>query len=238
MSQYNTLLLDLDDTLSKSSLVYSKALRFATQFLVEKYDLDAKKFYKKVEEKHFIVHNNFPRVHTRHSRILVFRMALDDFIGSKKYDLGLLPYIEDMYWDYFLKNITVFDEVYDTLEILKQQGIKTAIVSDGDLSLRIRKLKATNLLRFMDEVVASEEVIFEKPFSAIYTLALSRLNSEPKQTIMLGNDYRSDVRGPQMVGIRAGIFKSSEYENTEGQDGTVKPDFEIKQFKDLIKEFK
>jgi putative hydrolase of the HAD superfamily len=163
-------------------------------------------------------------------------MALDEVM--KGYDIGILPYVEDSYWNYFLKHVKVFPGVQSTLKKLKDMGVKLAIVSDGDLSLRIRKAKAKGLLKYLDELVASEEVIFEKPFSAIFTLAMSRLKTEPDNTIMIGNDYKSDVRGAQLLGIRAGMFIPSKNANPVNQDGTIVPDFTITKFADILKEFK
>lgn len=232
--KYKALLLDLDDTLTKSSLVYDRAQKFAATFVARKYSLDLEKFFEVVQEKRLIVARNFPTIHTRHSRILIFRMALDEMVG--KYDLSLLPDIEDMYWEFFLNHIEVYPGVRETLTKIRDRGIKIAIVSDGSLSLRIRKAKAAGLLYLVDQVIASEEVIFEKPFSAIFTLALSKLHVENSQALMLGNNYKNDIRGAQLIGIRSGIFDPAEDGNVEGQDGTIKPDFIIKEYPELLTE--
>ncbi len=235
---YKALLLDLDDTLIMSNRIYNKALEYAAKFLSDKYELDDKEFFHLSEEKYKLLSKNFPTVHTRHSRILLFRAALDESLGAGNYDIGVLPDVEDIYWEYFLNNIKVYPEVPETLEEIREMGIKTAIVSDGDLSLRIRKLKAADLLKYVNEVVASEEVIFEKPFSAIFTLALSRLNVEPHEAIMLGNNYKNDIRGAHMVNIKAGAFLPEKYSNPQGRTDSIIPDFIIKEFSDIIDELK
>ena len=86
--------------------------------------------------------------------------------------------------DYFLKHTEVYDNVHTTLKTLHDSGIKIAIVSDGDLSLRIRKTEAAGLLNDVDKFAASDKVILEKPFSAIFSLVLSRLGLEPYQDVM------------------------------------------------------
>jgi putative hydrolase of the HAD superfamily len=232
--KYQAALLDLDDTLLKSSLIYDEALRFTSDYLAHKYDLDKEEFAKNIEDKHLIVHRNFPTVHTRHSRILVYRMALEE--TGIDYDLTHLPKVENMYWEFFLDNVEIYPGVSETLSRIKSAGMKIGIVSDGDLSLRIRKVKASGLIKFIDKLVASEEVIFEKPFSAIFTLALSRLNVQPSESVMLGNDFKSDVRGAQMVGVKAGIFNPEKDSAVLNNDGTVKADFEIKAFPQLLEE--
>lgn len=230
--KYKAVLLDLDDTLIASSNVYDRALKYSADFLAEKYDLDSDKFYELAREKYSLVSHNFPTVHTRHSRILLFRLALDEMAGD--YDIGVLPVVEDIYWNYFLENVKVFPGVEDTLKKLKKSKVQTAVVSDGDLSLRIRKVQASGLLKYIDEVVASEEVIFEKPFSAIFTLALSRLGVDPHEAVMVGNNYKNDIRGAQLVGIEAGVFAPEDGNVQEGDNG-VKPDFIIKDFMELLK---
>jgi putative hydrolase of the HAD superfamily len=232
--KYKAALLDLDDTLLKSSKLYDRALRFTSDFLAEEYELNKERFYKNISEKHLIVHRNFPTVHTRHSRILVYRMALEQL--DIDYDLTLLPMVEDMYWDFFMENVEIFEEVPETLAKIKAAGLKVGIVSDGDLALRIRKIKASNLMPYIDKLVASEEVIFEKPFSAIFTLALSRLSVEPGNAVMLGNDYKSDVRGAQMVRIRAGIFNPHKDGAVLNDDGSVDADFEVNHFPEILQE--
>lgn len=231
--KFKAVLFDLDDTLTKSNLLYNKALRYASAYLASKYSLDIDEFYELAQEKYKIVAQNFPTVHTRHSRILLFRMALDEVVG--RYDHSLLPEVEDMYWDYFMSNIELYDGVEHMLNKLRNGGVKLAIVSDGSLSLRIRKVKAAGLLQYFDEIVASEEVIFEKPFSAIFTLALTRLDVEPKEALMVGNNYKNDVRGAQLVGIKTAIFNPPEFGNVEGQDGTINADYEIENMVEMIK---
>lgn len=231
---YKALLLDLDDTLIKSSKLYNKALRFASDYIAERYAMDKEMFFQVTAEKDLLVRRNFPTVHTRHSRILVFRMALDQM--GIKYDLGSLPDAEDIYWNYFRQNIELYDGVLDALAIIKKHKVKIAVVSDGGLSLRIRKVQQAGLIPFIDDLFASEEVIFEKPFSAIYTLALSRLGVDASETVMLGNNYKNDVRGAQLVGIRAGLFDPKKEGNIEGQDGTIIADFIIHSYMDLPKE--
>jgi len=149
-----------------------------------------------------------------------------------------LPEVEDMFWQYFMENIEVYDGVYETLEMIRKSGVKVAIISDGSFSLRIKKAQAAKLLDHIDQVFASEEVIFEKPFGALFTLALSRLGVDSKQAIMLGNNFKNDIRGAQLVGIRAGMFDPPTDGNPEGQDSQIRviPDFVINEFSGLLDE--
>jgi len=235
--RYKGLMVDLDDTLIKSQKMYDLATRHTAFYVSKEYGIDDTDFFNVVTEKYKIISRTFPSTHTRHSRILVYRLALDSL--DVKYELSLLPKLEDMYWEYFLKHIEIYDGALETFVILKKRGIKIAVVSDGDLSTRIRKVEAIGLIPYVDEIVASEEVIFEKPFSAIFTLALSRLGVEADEAIMLGNNFKNDVRGAQLLGIRSGIYNPPVDANLVGQDmqSIIVPDFVLNSYKDLLSEF-
>jgi len=235
--KYKGLMVDLDDTLIRSQKMYDLATQHTALYVSKVYGIDSDDFFNVVNEKYNIISRTFPSTHTRHSRILVYRLALASL--NIKYELSLLPKLEDMYWEYFLTHVKLYDGVIETFTILKKKGIKIAVVSDGDLSTRIRKVEAIGLIPYVDEVVASEEVIFEKPFSAIFTLALSRLKIEAHEAIMLGNNFKNDVRGAQLLGIRSGIFNPPVDANLIGQDmqSIIVPDFVINSYQDLLCEF-
>ncbi|OGC44048.1 hypothetical protein A2400_02175 [candidate division WS6 bacterium RIFOXYB1_FULL_33_14] len=235
--KYKGLMVDLDDTLIKSQKMYDLATQHTALYVSKEYGIDSDDFFNVVNEKYKIISRTFPSTHTRHSRILVYRLALASL--NIKYELSLLPKLEDMYWDYFLSHVQLYDGVIETFSILKKRGVKIAVVSDGDLSTRIRKVEAIGLIPYVDEVVASEEVIFEKPFSAIFTLALSRLGIEAHEAIMLGNNFKNDIRGAQLLGIRSGIFNPPFDANLIGQDmqSIIVPDFVINSYQDLLCEF-
>lgn len=236
VKKYKALLVDLDDTLIKSNKLYDKSLLFVTKYLTKRFSLDEKEFFNSVMDKEMIIQRTFPTVHTRHSRILVFRMALDEAL--KNYDLSVLPAVEEMYWSYFLEHIEVYKNVKPTLKKLREFGVSIAVISDGALGLRIKKAKAAGLIPYLDQIFASEEVIFEKPFGALFTLATSKLGVDVGETIMLGNNFKNDVRGAQLVGIRAGMFDPPEDGNPMGQDMQIRvvPDFVINDFSEIINE--
>lgn len=230
---YKALLLDLDDTLIKSSLVYDKALEFAAYVLAEKYKLDMDTFFPIVKQKDTLIRKNFPSVHTRHSRILVYRHALDQV--NVTYHIADLPEAEDLYWEFFDKNIELYPHVIESLTTIRNAGVSIAIVSDGDLRGRIRKVKAVGLDTIIHEVIASEEVIFEKPFSAIFTLALSRLKVQHNEAVMVGNNYKNDIQGAQLVGIPAILFAPPEHANIEGAEPEIQADYIAHSYTDIKK---
>lgn len=223
--------MDLDDTLIKSSQVYDRALEFSAYFLAEKNKLPKDEFFAIVRKKDTLIRKNFPTVHTRHSRILVFRHALDEIKAN--YSLSDLPAAEDLYWTFFDQNVEVYPGVYEALDKIRMAGIQIGIISDGDLRGRIRKVEAKGLLPYIDELFASEETIFEKPFSAIFTLALSKFEVKAHDALMIGNNYKNDIQGAQLVGIKAAIYNPPADGHVEGHDEAIIADYEFTHYNEL-----
>ena len=62
--------------------------------------------------------------------------------------------------------------------------------------------------------------IIGKPFSALYSLALSRSNSFPEETLMIGDRLETDISGAQQMGLRTALVLSgiSTYQQAETWD--------------------
>ena len=96
----------------------------------------------------------------------------------------------------------VYEDVLPTLEWLKSQGIRVAIISNWDYSLH-KVLEATDLSNRFDTVVASLEHGFEKPDPRIFSLVLDQFGVEPKKALHIGDDPIDDLQGARNVGMHA-----------------------------------
>lgn len=102
----------------------------------------------------------------------------------------------------------LFDDVLPTLDGLKEQGIKLAVVSNWDYSLH-RILEVWELTPYFDFVVASLEFGVEKPEPAIFLHALQNMGVEPGSAIHVGDNPLDDVHGAQQVGMQARLIDRS-----------------------------
>lgn len=237
MLKYTGLLIDLDDTILKSYKRYRPTLEYTTKVMAERFSIDEKELLETVLKTRKNLRLLMPNLPLGHNRLVAFRSALDK-VGAE-YRLDQLADIADIFWDKFLEDIEIFDGALEALTILKKNGVKVIIVSDGDLVWRLKKVKETGLMDYIDDLVASEEVIFEKPFGSIFALALQRIGKKADEVIMLGNHLIKDVHGAQQVGIRSGLFDPKEEGNVYGREAEdfVKPDFVVREYGDLLKEF-
>ena len=70
-------------------------------------------------------------------------------------------------------------------------------------NFQAKKLHALKLDKFIDFLVTSEEALFEKPHSAIYELAINKMNLNKNDVIMIGDSYDKDIVGAKNAGIRS-----------------------------------
>ncbi len=101
----------------------------------------------------------------------------------------------------------LYDDVLPTLAALRDQGIKTAIVSNtpwgSPAALWREELARLGLADAVDLTVFCGDCGWRKPARQIFDHTLQRLNAAPAQCVFVGDDPRWDSVGPQSVGMAA-----------------------------------
>ncbi|KAM3706693.1 hypothetical protein ACJW31_03G169500 [Castanea mollissima] len=110
-------------------------------------------------------------------------------------------YFEEVY-EYYAKGDAwrLPDGAYETITLLKDAGVKIAVVSNFDTRLR-KLLKDLNVLDLFDAVIISSEVGYEKPDIKIFKAALDQVNVEACKAVHVGDDQKADKEGANAIGI-------------------------------------
>ncbi|KAF1890189.1 hypothetical protein Lal_00025522 [Lupinus albus] len=110
-------------------------------------------------------------------------------------------YFEEVY-KYYAKGDAwhLPDGAYETITVLKDAGVKMAVVSNFDSRLR-KLLKDLNVLNLFDAVIISSEVGYEKPDPRIFQAALDQVKVEACKALHIGDDEKADKVGASGVGI-------------------------------------
>lgn len=160
-----------------------------------------------------------------HERYLYFKRALELETGRPQpadaHRLG------EAYWDGYVDAMALRDGVRETLATLAEAGHSLAVVTDLTAAIQLRKLDALGLADAFDAVVTSEEVGSEKPTSAPFAVALSRLDCRPSAAVVVGDDPVADVAGGAAVGATTVLFPGD-----EPVDGSS-PDHRLERMSDL-----
>lgn len=124
-----------------------------------------------------------------------------------------------------------FAGVYETICTLHENNMKMAIVSTKIRKTVIKGLKLTNLDEFFDVVIALDDVEKAKPDPEPLLKALDALESEPREAIMIGDNYH-DILG----GKNAGTYTCGVAWSLKGKDylEQYKPDFMLETMPDLL----
>ncbi|ROS05521.1 HAD superfamily hydrolase (TIGR01509 family)/HAD superfamily hydrolase (TIGR01549 family) [Sinobacterium caligoides] len=113
-----------------------------------------------------------------------------------------VEYVSGVYLAQRNKEIIAFDEVISTLSTLHGK-IKIGLLTNGLSELQSKKISASKLGRYFDQVLISSDFGKGKPSPEPYLKLLSSLNSSPKRTIMIGDNVVKDVNASINVGCHS-----------------------------------
>lgn len=96
-----------------------------------------------------------------------------------------------------------FDDAVPTLRRVRDAGLVTALLTNGDGVYQHRKLDRTGLAAHLDVVVASGDLPAGKPDPRAFAAACEILGVAPGSVLMVGNDVVKDYQGSLDAGLRA-----------------------------------
>jgi putative hydrolase of the HAD superfamily len=90
----------------------------------------------------------------------------------------------------------------DTLSRLRNAGLKTGIVTNGETEHQIRNIRALGLTKLVHAILISQEEGVRKPDKAIFLRAAQRLSVGPGDCLFVGDNPAADVLGAHACGMR------------------------------------
>ena len=140
-------------------------------------------------------------------------LALD--FTDKKYIESItddgVKIVSDNYKTLNSANSKVYLNVFETLDFLKQQNIKMAIVTNKHEEDAIQSLSHLNLLDYFDIIIGGDATPSYKPNSEPLLFAMNKLNAKPDESLMVG-DSMNDFLCAQGANIKV-VIVSYGYHN-------------------------
>ena len=128
--------------------------------------------------------------------------------------------------------ITLFPGAIETLEALRQRGIRLALVTNGAAEPQRAKVRRFALEHHFEHIQIEGEVGYGKPEDAAYHALLKALDVAPSEAWIVGDNLEWEVMAPQ----RHGIF--SIWHDSEGQglppDSAARPDRVIRAVPEVL----
>lgn len=107
---------------------------------------------------------------------------------------------------FFRKESTLFIRLYEgaeeLLEKLREDGKKTILLSNAQSSFTIPELRELGILNMFDAIYISSDHMMSKPERLFFERAIEEQGLEREETVMIGNDDISDIKGAKEAGLR------------------------------------
>ena len=106
-----------------------------------------------------------------------------------------------LYLSSYKENWTVYADVIDVLENLKQEGYLLGIISNGDYDQQIEKLSRLHILHYFNPVIASSRVGMAKPNIAIFQAASMTAKCRVQDCYYIGDRLETDALSSKNAGM-------------------------------------
>ena len=128
-----------------------------------------------------------------------------------------IEFIAEAFRCYSTKYIKLYDGVIDLLDTLKAKGRKIYLLSNAQRYFTENELNMLGLTGYFDGICISSDEECSKPDSCYYKTLFDRYGLEKSESIMIGNDYLSDIGGAADFGIDSLYIHQSISPEIEGE---------------------
>ena len=97
--------------------------------------------------------------------------------------------------------ITPLPGAMETLQTLRNQDVRLALLTNGGADLQRKKIDRFGLAPFFDHILIESEFGAGKPDERIFQAALVKLQVTAAEAWMVGDDLNRDIAGAQKLGI-------------------------------------
>jgi len=257
MTNIDTIIFDLDDTLLVEMASAEAAFLAACELAREKYGLDPSEFHTTLRREAKTLWYASPE------RAIIERISVSHWEGLWARFEGGAPditklrewavYYRQSSWERALAAFQIEDAPFasqlslefrrqreqrhvlfdDTLPILRavHGRVKLGLITNGLSCLQHEKIAGSGLAPFFDAMVVAGDIGLAKPAPRVFHALLDQLNTTPDRAIMVGNSVTSDIGGAQGVGMKAVLIHRGEI---HGADDTIEPDLVITELTQLM----
>lgn len=131
-----------------------------------------------------------------------------------------------------LQNLELYTGVRDTLDKLKELGLKLVIITDADRHHTLARLTKVGLLEHFDLLVAADMTGTKKPDPAHFLFALEALEIKPEETLVVGDSIKRDMIPARKLGLKTAYASYGDWRPGEETDQCF--DFRLNTFSDML----
>lgn len=125
----------------------------------------------------------------------------------------------------------VVDGAHELMDYLKSRGYRLHMCSNGFKEVQYKKLKASNLFDYFDNIVLSDAAGVNKPAREFFEYALRQTGADPASTLMIGDNFSTDILGAKTVALHTMFFNRK----PESFSAPEPVDFEVHSLKEILR---
>lgn len=209
----DTVLFDKDGTLIDLHFFWGKMIEMRVQKLIEKYCLKNNCHKDLCDFLGFdiLTQKMYPDgITALYSRAKIIELFIDEL---KKYEIKtcsddlekLFDDVSEEFYENLEQYVKPINEAVEFAKKIKEKGIKLGIVTADSIISTNRSLEFLNIKELFDVIVARESCTERKETGKPTLYALEKLNSEPQNTVMIG-DTPIDFESAKKAGIEKTIL--------------------------------
>lgn len=144
-----------------------------------------------------------------------------------KLELDLCKEAMNIFYTEYRNYVRTEKNICQTLEIIRSKGYRIGVISNSCLydEVMINCFKKVGIDKLIDCFTFSYYLKVSKPKREIFEIALKRMNIDPDQAIMIGDNLISDVEISKQLGLISVWFNNKRCPN----NSNIIPDLEISQ---------
>jgi len=97
--------------------------------------------------------------------------------------------------------LTPYPGIPELLTSLKEKGYRLGIVTDAYEYAAAKRLKHTGLAEYFDFIAAYDTTGYKKPHHAPFEYAMSMLETQPYETVYIGDSIHRDIEPAKALGL-------------------------------------
>lgn len=209
MNRYSDLFIDFDDTLydTRGNSIIALAELF-DEFGLAQYFRNPDDFYKAYWEANIHLWSLYAKGEITRDHLIVerFRIPLSNGEGldpTEKYCLEM----SDRFLELCSCKSGVVDGAVELLEHLSRKGYRMHICSNGFHEVQYKKLQSSDLGKYFENIILSEDAGANKPSKLFFDYAFAVTKADPSATLMIGDNYATDIEGAMNAGLDTLLFK-------------------------------
>jgi putative hydrolase of the HAD superfamily len=158
------------------------------------------------------------RVRLHEARLHVIERALT----AEGLDVTHAAPLNERYWGEVRQRWRLFDDALGTLESLRGEGYRLALLTNGPAEMQREKIARFDLEKHFDAVVIEGVFGHGKPNREVFEHALAATGTQPAEAWHIGDNLYADVGGAKNAGLHAVWIHRERLELRE--DVVVMPD--------------